>query len=73
MYISVSVIPKAKQTKVVELAENTYKMWISVAPEKGKANAEVISVLADYLGCKKNQLRIISGQTSRDKVLERIA
>lgn len=72
MYISVSVVPRAKQSKVEELSEHTYKVWVSVAPEKGKANKEVLLVLAEHLGCKKNQLRLVSGLTSRDKVFERI-
>lgn len=72
MYISVTVIPKASAIKVVQLSENAYKVWVTVAPEKGKANKEVIKVLAEHLGIKKNQLRFHSGQSAREKILERL-
>lgn len=39
-------------------------------PEKGKANRELIYKLADHFGVPKNRVRIISGLTSRKKIVE---
>ena len=73
MFITVSVVSKAKQTKVMEISKNTYKMWVTAAPERGKANKAVLEQLAKYLHIKKNSLRLVAGITSREKVFERIS
>ena len=71
MKLSVRVIPKAKKEKVEHLFDNSYKVWVTAAPEKGKANKAVIAALAAHLGIKKNTLQLVTGATSKDKVLER--
>jgi uncharacterized protein YggU (UPF0235/DUF167 family) len=40
---------------------------VTVAPEKGKANAAIAGVLAEALGCRASQVVLIAGETSRDK------
>ena len=40
---------------------------VTVAPEDGKANKQVIKLLAKELGLPKSNLAIIRGHTSRDK------
>ena len=36
-------------------------------PEKGKANKAILELLADKLGLRKNQLELLSGETSSQK------
>jgi uncharacterized protein (TIGR00251 family) len=43
------------------------KAYITVAPEKGKANKEIIKVLAKELGISKQQIELISGATTHIK------
>ncbi len=43
---------------------------MTAAPEKGKANAAVVEVLAEALGLPKSALRIVSGETSPLKTVE---
>lgn len=70
MYIQVKVIPKSPKTEFIErMADDTLKIRISAAPEKGKANKELIKFLAKELGCKKDQIKIISGQTDQRKLV----
>ena len=38
---------------------------MTAPPEKGKANVAIQSVLAEALGCKANQITLLSGETSR--------
>ena len=39
-------------------------------PEGGKANAAVLKLLSKALGVPKSRLRIVQGETGRDKVVE---
>jgi uncharacterized protein YggU (UPF0235/DUF167 family) len=43
---------------------------VTAAPEKGKANAAVVEVLAAALNLPKSALRIVSGETSPLKTVE---
>ena len=45
-------------------------MRINVAPERGKANAALIALLAKSLGVSKSSIRIVRGQHSTHKTLE---
>ena len=43
---------------------------IKSEPNHGKANREMIKKMSDFFGVPKNSIYIISGQTSRKKVIE---
>lgn len=45
------------------------KIRVTTAPEKGKATAAVLALVAKYLGLKSHQVTLVSGEISRDKVL----
>jgi hypothetical protein len=70
MKIFVSVKPGAKEEKVLRLDEAHFKISVKEPPVDGRANWAVIRTLADYLKKPATSLRIISGQTSRQKILE---
>jgi hypothetical protein len=42
---------------------------VSAAPDKGKANAAVIEVLANALRIPKSRIAIIGGETNRNKAV----
>lgn len=46
------------------------KVRVSAAPSEGAANAALIGFLAKRLGRPKSALRIVSGETSRLKLVE---
>jgi len=68
--IFVSVKPSAKEEKVLRLDETHYKVFVKEPPKEGRANWAVIRTLANYLEKPVTNLRIVSGQTSRQKILE---
>lgn len=70
MKVFAKITPKAKKDKVEEIDSEHFKIHVREAPEKGKANAAVIEVLAEHLGINENRIRLISGATSRNKVFE---
>ena len=46
------------------------KMRVRAAPEKGRANRAVERLLAAELGLPAGSLRVVAGQTGRDKTVE---
>ena len=46
------------------------RVYVTTVPEGGKANAAVLKLLAKALGVPKSRLRIVQGETGRDKVVE---
>lgn len=60
----------ASRSSVRGLHGGALKISVRAAPEKGKANAEVIEVLAEWLGVARKQVRIVGGETSRNKRVE---
>lgn len=71
MYIQIKVIPKSRATEFVEkMDDETYKIRVKAAPEKGKANTELIRFLAKTLKVTKDEIIIISGHTDTRKLLK---
>ena len=68
--ITVRVHPNAKRTKIKEtMADGSLKIDIAAPADDGKANAELIRFLAEYFGASKNHIEILSGHTSRQKMV----
>ena len=67
---SIYVKPKSSKRSVVELADGSLEVKVHSPPEDGKANIEVIEVLAKYFKVKKRHLSIVTGLASRHKIVE---
>lgn len=70
MRISVKVKTKAKKEGVKKLAEGEFLVSANEAPEKGKANRRVVELLAEYFDVAKSNVEIVSGETSKRKIVE---
>ena len=70
MKIFVRVKPRAKEEKVIKLSDASFKVQVKEPPEKGRANRAVLKALADYFTTSQSNIKIISGATSRLKVIE---
>ena len=68
--INVRVIPRAKQNKITTDDDGRLRVHITAAPVDGAANDAVIKILAEYFNIPKSQIKIVRGETSRDKVVE---
>jgi len=66
--IIVNVKPNSK-TQKVEKKGNEFIVWLKSPPVDGKANKELIEVLAKYFDVKKRDIEIKSGATSRKKLI----
>jgi len=67
--LRVSVIPRSGRSELKK-SGNSLKVWLKSAPEDGKANAELMRILADKFDVKTHQIEIISGFSSRKKVVD---
>lgn len=65
--LNVKVVPGASRSKIAGWLGDALKIQTSAAPERGKANAAVIELLADYLKVKESQIQLVSGQTNPRK------
>lgn len=68
--ITVKVQPRAKATRVAGRMGRAYRLQLAPPPVDGKANVECIAFLAGLAGVAKSRVRILSGLTSRLKVVE---
>ncbi len=68
MTLKIKVIPKGGRTEFAGVMEDgTQKIRVAAPPEKGKANAELCAFLAKHYGVPKQNVTIISGETSQHK------
>lgn len=65
--IAVRVTPRAARARI-EVVDGAIRVYVTVVPEDGKANAAVVTLLAKALGIAKSRLSLVRGQTSRNKV-----
>lgn len=71
VYLRIKVSPGAGKSLVLEvLADETIKIALKAQAEEGKANLELISFLASEFKASKENIKIISGHSSRIKLLK---
>ena len=74
LLLPVRVTPRSSRNEVVGLhtavdGSQAIAVKVTAPPDKGKANAAVIETVARAAGIPKSALAIVSGETSRNKVL----
>ena len=69
MRLSIKVIPNSKQEKIIKENERL-RVYVKAQAIEGKANKSLIELLSKYFNTKKNNITIISGLKSRNKIIE---
>lgn len=69
MKVTIKVKPGSSKNEVVEDGSGL-TVSLRANPENGKANAALICVLADHYNVRKSDVRILTGATSRKKIVE---
>lgn len=67
--IKVKVVPNAKKIRIVD-EPGLLKVYINAPAAEGKANKALIDTLAGHFKVKKRDIRIVSGERNREKILE---
>ena len=61
---------KFNSSAKIQLNGNEIIISIKSEPKHGKANKEMIKKISDFFGVPENSIHIISGLTSRKKIIE---
>ncbi|MFH0837427.1 MAG: DUF167 domain-containing protein [Candidatus Aenigmatarchaeota archaeon] len=69
MKLNIRAVVNASENKIVK-EKCKLKAYLNAPADDNKANLLLIEVLADHLGVKKNDITILSGHKSRNKVIE---
>jgi uncharacterized protein len=64
------VSPGARRTELAGRYADGWKLRVTAAPERGRANEAVIGFLARRLGIDRADVSLVSGHAARDKVVE---
>ena len=67
--LRLTAVPGASRTALAEVRADSLRVRVAAAPEKGKANDELLDWLADQLGIRKSALELEQGATSRKKTV----
>ena len=74
MRVTVVVKPGSSQNKVVESdgenGEKNVTIWTHARAHDGEANKAVIEALSDYYHVPKTSIKLIRGETSKQKIFE---
>ncbi len=70
MQKKVKVKPNSKQQKITEEEDGSLTVNLKSPPVEGKANEELIKLLAEKFNLPKSSIRIKSGLSSRQKLIE---
>jgi uncharacterized protein len=68
--LRVRVVPGARTCEVVGRLGDAWKLRVRAQPERGRANGEVVSLLARTLGVPRDAVRVARGHTTGDKLVE---
>lgn len=70
MRIYITTNPGSKTNRIEKINDEHYKIAVTARPTDGKANEALIALVAEYFKVHKSDVFIVSGFTSRQKVLE---
>ena len=66
---AVRVVPRASRSELVGEQRGALRVRIAAPPVEGAANKELIKLLSKSFRLPKNAVQIISGLTSRNKIV----
>ena len=68
--ISVVVSPGARRSELVGRQGDAWKVRVAAAPERGRANAAVCTLLAEEVGVPAASVSVVAGGSGRRKLVE---
>jgi len=68
--LTVKVHPRARRSALAGRFGDAWKLDLAAPPVDGKANDECVRFIAELAGVPRSRVRIVTGATSRTKVVE---
>jgi uncharacterized protein (TIGR00251 family) len=66
--LDVKVIPRSSASEIAEfLPDGSLKVKLAAVPERGKANQELVALLAAYFDVRQDAVAVVAGETSQRK------
>ena len=65
--LTVRAHPRSKAPGVEELGPGEFRVRVRAAPDRGRANEEIIERLAEHLGVPRSRLSLVRGAASSHK------
>jgi hypothetical protein len=66
---AIKVQPRARRNAIVGELGDALKVALTAPPVDGRANGACIDFLADALNVERSEIAIVSGETSRNKII----
>ena len=70
MKVYVKVKPNSSKQEIIEFGGFRYLVYVKSQAEKNEASIEMINLLSKHIGVPAKSIKIKSGMTSSDKILE---
>lgn len=67
--IQVRVKPGARQSVLSQVEDGTWLAHVKSPPIEGKANDELVTLVARHFGCRRSAVSIRSGASGRTKLV----
>jgi uncharacterized protein (TIGR00251 family) len=69
LLLKVKAFPKSERSQITGLRNGELVVRVRAPAQKGEANKELIKVLAKAVGVARAEVKILTGETSRHKVV----
>lgn len=70
MRLRLRVSPGASEARIVGRHDGAWKVRVVAPPERGRANADVVTLLARTLSLPRRAVTVVSGHGAPDKIVE---
>ncbi len=67
--LAIRVKPRAAVSALTREADGSWTARLKAPPVDGKANAELVALVAKHFGCARADVRIASGASGRSKLV----
>ena len=62
--------PNARVSSLVQVADGSWQAKVKAPPVDGKANVELIALVAEHFNCRKAAVTIRAGASGRNKLVK---
>jgi uncharacterized protein (TIGR00251 family) len=70
VWLAIKLQPRASRNEIGEVMGNELRVKVTAPPVDSAANEALVRFLAETLGCARNKVQLVRGQTSRHKIVQ---